>query len=123
LLPQEHGTIGRAHASVLQISRNRFPDICWYGKLSVAVTFASHGELPGFPIKILQREGHHFTGSQPKARQQQQDRIVASTEALFRLQLASTLLTCSIGKPSGIDATDQSATQGTQAARSDRMKS
>src|SRR5258707_4322311 len=26
--------------------------------------------------------------------------------ALFRLQLASTRLTCSIGKPSGIDATD-----------------
>src|SRR6516165_1715491 len=42
--------------------------------------------------------------------------------ALLRLQLASTLLTCSLGKPFGMDGTDQSATQGTQAARSDRMK-
>ncbi len=57
LCPQEHTAVGRARASVLQVSRDRLSDIGGYGKLSVAVTFASQGEPPAFPIEVLQREG------------------------------------------------------------------
>jgi RNA polymerase sigma factor (sigma-70 family) len=63
---------------LLQVSRDRLPDIGWYGKLRVAGTFASQGEPPGFPIEVLQGEGRHFACSQPKTCQQQQDRVVAS---------------------------------------------
>src|SRR5271167_4395029 len=43
--------------------------------------------------------------------------------AVLRLQLASTPLTCLSGRLLGSDAADQSATQGTQAARSTRIQS
>src|SRR5437016_3777369 len=37
-------------------------------------------ETRGLPIEILQREGRYFTCSQPETCQQQQDRVVASTD-------------------------------------------
>src|SRR5262249_61035567 len=54
----------------------RLSDICRQRKLGTAVAFASHREIAGFPINILQMERTYLSCSETESCQQQQDCVV-----------------------------------------------
>jgi hypothetical protein len=69
----------RAGWSLAQIRRHGGADVRGQGEPIVPQPFLpADGDLSRAPVQILQLKRHHLPGAQPKASQQQQDRVVAS---------------------------------------------
>jgi hypothetical protein len=62
--------------SVEQVIGEGFAYIMWNGQPVVYASFSPHGQLPKFPMDIVQLHVFDFAGTQPQASQQQQYRVV-----------------------------------------------
>jgi hypothetical protein len=77
MLANEQTTTRTARTSPPQVGGDRFSNLRWQRHVSPLSAFTAHRQTTLFPIDVIERHGHNFTGPQTEPSQQQQDRIIA----------------------------------------------
>ncbi len=78
--PNEHSSAGTRRATVAQVERKGFTYIDWQGQLSPAPTFRADGNPCLLPVDVSQVQCDDFASTQAQSGQQEQNRIIASSD-------------------------------------------
>jgi hypothetical protein len=81
--PEKHASTGRGWPPAPQIVSDGRADIDWQWQLRIATSLPVHRNQSLLPIQIFQREHSDLTGAQTQARQDQENRIIASAQSGF----------------------------------------